>query len=59
MSQLDYWKLILGGLIVVLVVAFPQGLGGFFQRSIAPRLGRGEEDVEAVQGPVAESGVRA
>jgi branched-chain amino acid transport system permease protein len=59
MSQLDYWKLILGGLIVVLVVAFPQGLGGFFQRSIAPRLGRGEEDVEAVQGPVAESGARA
>jgi branched-chain amino acid transport system permease protein len=59
MSQLDYWKLILGGLIVVLVVAFPQGLGGFYQRSIAPRLGRSDEDVEAVEGPVAESGVRA
>jgi branched-chain amino acid transport system permease protein len=55
MSQLDYWKLILGGLIVVLVVAFPQGIGGFFQRSIAPRLGRGEEDAEDVQGPIAES----
>jgi branched-chain amino acid transport system permease protein len=59
MSQMDYWKLILGGLIVVLVVAFPQGLGGFYQRSIAPRLGRGDEDVEAVEGPVAESGARA
>jgi hypothetical protein len=40
-------------------VAFPQGLGGFYQRSIAPRLGRGDEDIEAVEGPVAESGARA
>jgi branched-chain amino acid transport system permease protein len=59
MSQMDYWKLILGGLIVVLVVAFPQGIGGFFQRSIAPRLGRRDEDIAAVERPVAQNGVRA
>jgi branched-chain amino acid transport system permease protein len=49
MSQMDYWKLILGGLIILLVVAFPQGIGGFFQRHVAPRLTRRDEDIEAVE----------
>ncbi len=47
-SQVDYWKLVLGGLIILLVVAFPQGLGGFIQRHVAPRLGRSEENGEPV-----------
>jgi branched-chain amino acid transport system permease protein len=55
-SQVDYWKLVLGGLIILLVVAFPQGIGGFFQRHAAPRLGR---DSEAAEGGVAETGQRA
>ena len=51
-SQVEYWKLVLGGLIILLVVAFPQGIGGFFQRHVAPRL-------EAAEGRVAETGLRA
>jgi branched-chain amino acid transport system permease protein len=39
-SQIDYWQLILGGLIVVLVVAFPEGIAGFWQMRVAPRLRR-------------------
>ncbi|MQX37202.1 ABC transporter permease [Roseospira navarrensis] len=46
-SQVEYWQLILGGLIVVLVVAFPEGIAGFWQARVAPRLraatGRGWE----------------
>jgi branched-chain amino acid transport system permease protein len=34
MRSIDYWRLILGGVIVVLVVAFPQGIVGFAQRWI-------------------------
>jgi branched-chain amino acid transport system permease protein len=37
-SQIDLWKLILGGLIVVLVVAFPEGVVGFWQRRVQPLL---------------------
>jgi branched-chain amino acid transport system permease protein len=55
-SQVDYWKLVLGGLIVVLVVAFPQGIGGFFQRHVAPRLGRRDADGEEAEGGVVEAG---
>jgi branched-chain amino acid transport system permease protein len=55
-SQVDYWKLVLGGLIVVLVVAFPQGIGGFFQRHVAPRLGRRDADSEEAEGGVVEAG---
>ncbi|EKV29212.1 Branched-chain amino acid transport system permease protein LivM [Caenispirillum salinarum AK4] len=46
-SETDLWKLILGGLIVVLVVAFPEGIVGFWQRRVQPLLsdrdGRDEE----------------
>ncbi|HUF45021.1 MAG TPA: hypothetical protein VMN43_06730, partial [Aestuariivirgaceae bacterium] len=58
-SQVDYWKLVLGGLIIVLVVAFPQGIGGFFQRHVAPRLGRKDDEDEVVEGRVAATGMRA
>ncbi|KAA5605172.1 ABC transporter permease [Roseospira marina] len=37
-SQIAYWQLVLGGLIVVLVVAFPEGIAGFWQRQVGPRL---------------------
>lgn len=37
-SETDLWKLILGGLIVVLVVAFPEGIVGFWQRRVQPLL---------------------
>jgi len=29
-SHLDFWRLILGGIFIFLVLAFPQGIGGFF-----------------------------
>jgi branched-chain amino acid transport system permease protein len=59
MSQVDYWKLILGGLIILLVVAFPQGIGGFFQRHVAPRFGRRDEEGEAVGERATQGGLRA
>ncbi len=31
-SRLDYWRFILGGTIIGLVLAFPQGLGGIWQQ---------------------------
>jgi hypothetical protein len=40
----------------VLVVAFPQGIGGFFQRHVAPRLGRRDADGEEAGGGVVETG---
>lgn len=39
-SRLDYWRFILGGVIVALVLLFPQGLGGIWQQ-LETRLGRG------------------
>ena len=38
-----YWPLVLGAIIVVLVLAFPQGIVGFAQAS-ARRAGRGQAD---------------
>lgn len=38
-AEVDQWKLILGGFIVLLVVAFPEGLVGFWQRRVAPLFG--------------------
>jgi len=32
MRSTDYWRLILGAVIILLVVAFPQGIAGFAQR---------------------------
>jgi branched-chain amino acid transport system permease protein len=37
MRSIDYWRLILGGVIVLLVVAFPQGIVGFALRSMRQR----------------------
>ena len=31
-SRLDYWRFILGGVIIALVLAFPQGLGGIWRQ---------------------------
>jgi len=39
-SQIEYWQLILGGLIVVLVVAFPEGIVGFWQQRVVPMVSR-------------------
>lgn len=44
-SRLDYWRFILGGVIVGLVLLFPQGLGGIWQQ-IETRLGRGDAEAE-------------
>jgi branched-chain amino acid transport system permease protein len=33
----DYWRLMLGGIIVVLVIAFPQGIVGFLRERAAQR----------------------
>ena len=30
LSQIDFWRLILGGIFIFLVSAFPQGIGGYF-----------------------------
>jgi len=35
-SRIDFWQFILGCIFIVLVVAFPQGIGGYFNR----RFGR-------------------
>lgn len=50
-SQIDLWKLILGGLIVVLVVAFPEGIVGFWQRRVQPLM---RERVGRDEGPAGE-----
>jgi branched-chain amino acid transport system permease protein len=36
--RLEFWRLILGGAIITLVLVFPQGIGGAFQQ-VAARLG--------------------
>jgi branched-chain amino acid transport system permease protein len=40
-SHTEFWKIILGSFIVILVVAFPQGIVGFFLE----RFGSKEEDI--------------
>ena len=40
-SHTEFWKIILGAFIVILVVAFPQGIVGFFLE----RFGSKEEDI--------------
>jgi branched-chain amino acid transport system permease protein len=50
-SETDMWKLILGGLIVVLVIAFPEGIVGFWHRRIHPLLGdRANRDAQSEEG---------
>ena len=38
-SRLEYWRLILGSLIIAIVVAFPQGIAGFVRARIGPWFG--------------------
>ena len=38
-SRLDYWRLILGALIIGIVLAFPQGIAGFARDRIGPLFG--------------------
>jgi len=38
-SRLDFWRLILGAIIIALVIAFPQGIAGFFKERLGPALG--------------------
>ncbi|HCV20314.1 MAG TPA: ABC transporter permease [Gammaproteobacteria bacterium] len=35
-SRLDYWRLILGSLIILIVLAFPQGISGSFRDRFGP-----------------------
>ncbi|MDF1485830.1 ABC transporter permease [Ramlibacter sp. H39-3-26] len=45
----DYWRAVLGGIILLLVLLFPQGLAGF-ARQAGGRLLRGQEDGAAEGG---------
>ncbi len=38
-SRLEYWRLILGALIIAIVVAFPQGIAGFLRARAGPWFG--------------------
>ena len=38
-SRLEYWRLILGTLIIAIVVAFPQGIAGFLRTHLGPWFG--------------------
>ena len=38
-SRLEYWRLILGALIIAIVVAFPQGVAGFLRARAGPWFG--------------------
>ena len=46
-SRLDFWRLILGAIIIGLVVAFPQGIAGFFRERLGPALGLVEREESA------------
>ena len=39
----DYWRALLGGIILLLVLAFPQGIAGFFSHWWVHRQTRGEQ----------------
>ncbi|SDD79844.1 ABC transporter permease [Rhodospira trueperi] len=45
-SATDLWKLILGTVIVVLVLAFPEGLAGLWRRRVAPLFDRSRTTAE-------------
>ena len=40
--QTDYWRALLGGIILLLVLAFPQGIAGFIRERWEARAGGGE-----------------
>ena len=39
LSRFEYWRLALGVMIVVLVIAFPQGIAGFLRARLGPLVG--------------------
>ncbi len=39
LSRFEYWRLALGIMIVVLVIAFPQGIAGFIRARLGPLVG--------------------
>jgi branched-chain amino acid transport system permease protein len=41
-SQTDYSKLVLGAIVILVVVAFPRGLGGVVERLRTGWAGRGQ-----------------
>jgi len=43
-SRLDYWRMILGSLIILIVLAFPQGISGFFRERFGGWFGQEEAD---------------
>ncbi|MBT4932336.1 MAG: ABC transporter permease [Rhodospirillaceae bacterium] len=43
-SRLDYWRFILGSLIILIVLAFPQGISGYFRERFGSWFGQGEAD---------------
>ena len=43
-SRLDYWRMILGFIIITIVVAAPQGIVGFVRQQVAARWGRAGAD---------------
>ncbi len=45
-SRFEYWRFLLGLSIIVLVVAFPQGLAGFVRRRFGPWLGIPAEEAQ-------------
>ena len=38
-GRFEYWRLILGALIIAIVVAFPQGIAGFLRARTGPWFG--------------------
>ena len=42
----DYWRLVVGVVVIALVVAFPRGIVGYAQERIAPLLGPGSNGSE-------------
>ena len=38
-GRLEYWRLVLGALIIAIVVAFPQGIAGFLRARVGPWFG--------------------
>jgi branched-chain amino acid transport system permease protein len=39
----DYWRAMLGAIILILVLLFPQGIAGFVKQLLANRRGAAEE----------------
>jgi branched-chain amino acid transport system permease protein len=57
LARFDYWRLILGGIIVLLVLAFPEGVVGFLRDRLAGRFGLPAGD-RGIEGEPAEAVLR-